>query len=88
MQRYSGCIAVQEAAKTPVVDQAASRRLGRTDGRVKGLELLNPPHQPAEPAGAAPSILPQVKSLQLKPLRAKTPKFHGPHVSGARRRRH
>ena len=59
------------------------------DGRVKGLELFNPPHQPAEPAGPAASVLPQVKSLQLKPVRAKTPKFHGPmlvsQVSGVTR---
>jgi hypothetical protein len=67
VQRYSGCIAGPDAAKTPVLDQAAGRRLGRTDGRVKGLQLLNPPHQPAEPAGPSATLRPQVKSLQLKP---------------------
>ncbi|WP_245199237.1 hypothetical protein [Arthrobacter sp. PvP023] len=73
MQWYSGCIAVEEAADSLVLDQAAGLRLGNPDGRVKGLQLLNPPHQTAEPAGPAPSGLPQVKSLQLQTLKVQTP---------------
>ncbi len=89
MQGYAGRVAVEEAAHPRVFDEAAGPRLSHRDGRVKGLELLNPPINRRNRPGPPPPFLPQVKSLQLKPVRAKTPKFHGPmlvsQVSGVTR---